>query len=681
MAKKTPVKSRKGAAKAVKKGFIARTVGWLFRTIFRVIWWVGIRTAAIGALGMALWVGYYYVTLPPMEEQLDGRAGGSVVLLDRDHEIFAWRGEQFDGSLRAGTVSPHLKNAVVATEDKRFYSHFGLSPRGIASAIRINLREGRGPLSGNGGSTLTQQVAKLLCLGEDLPEAECRQQTIMRKIREVPYSLAMELKYEKDDILSIYLNRAYLGAGAQGFEAAAQRYFGKSAREVNVAESAMLAGLLTAPSRFAPTRNLQRAQDRSTIVIGLMQAQGYLTRVEAELALASPATLSQAAQERAGGYFADWIMAEAPSFLTRDTGEDVEILTTFDRSIQKAAEDALTYVFENRVREGSEAQAAIVVMSADGAVRAMVGGRKIDGAGLFNRATQASRQPGSSFKPFVYGAALESGMHPFDMVLDAPLTINIPGSGPWSPKNYTNEFYGELRMVDAMANSLNTVAVRLSEQVGREKVRAIARDFGVMSPLAEGPALALGASNVTLLEMTGAYAGILNGGRQSLPYGWLDLRIRGDDQVLMSLERTDGFRVLGERAAGYLVYMMSKVVEVGSGARAALGDRPVAGKTGTTQGARDAWFIGFTGDYVAGVWMGYDDNSKLTGVTGGGLPAEIWRETMERVHEGLPVRPLPLVDPTGEAPRIGNEIDNLVEDVSNSLLGDLINSLFGKPRR
>ncbi|MHA1128620.1 MAG: transglycosylase domain-containing protein [Alphaproteobacteria bacterium] len=656
---KTPAKPPR--RKKPQKGIFARIFGWLFRAVFRVIWWVGIRTAVIGTLGMAVWVGYYYVTLPPMEEQLDGRSGGSVVLLDRDREVFAWRGEQFDGSLRATTVSPHLKNAVVATEDKRFYTHFGLSPRGIASAIRINLREGRGPLSGHGGSTLTQQVAKLLCLGEDLPEAECRQQTILRKIKEVPYSFAMELKYKKDYILSIYLNRAYLGAGAQGFEAASQRYFGKSAREVDVAEAAMLAGLLTAPSRYAPTNNLSRAQQRSTVVIGLMQAQGYLTRVEAELALAAPATLSQAAQERAGGYFADWIMADAPSFLTRDTGEDVEILTTFDRGIQKAAEEALTYVFENRVREGSEAQAAIVVMSADGAVRAMVGGRKIDGAGLFNRATQASRQPGSSFKPFVYGAALESGMHPFDMVLDAPLTIDIPGSGPWSPKNYTNEFYGELRMVDAMANSLNTVAVRLSEQVGRDKVRALARDFGVMSELAKGPALALGASNVTLLEMTGAYAGILNGGRQSLPYGWIDLRIRGDDQVLMSLDRVDGFRVLDERAAGYLVYMMSQVVEIGSGARAALGDRPVAGKTGTTQGARDAWFIGFTGDYVAGVWMGYDDNSKLTGVTGGGLPAEIWRETMERVHEGLPVRPLPMIDPTMEPPRIVNEIDNLVK--------------------
>jgi len=681
MAKTKSAKPRKGTVKPAQKGFLARAFGWIFRTVFRLIWWVGIRAILVGAIGLALWVGYYYVALPPMEQQLDGRAGGSVVLLDRDREIFAWRGEQFDGSLRAGTVSPHLKNAVVATEDKRFYSHFGISPRGIASAIRINLREGRGPLSGHGGSTLTQQVAKLLCLGEDLPEAECRQQTILRKIKEIPYSVAMELKYEKDDILSIYLNRAYLGAGAQGFEAAAQRYFGKSAREVNVSEAAMLAGLLTAPSRYAPTRNLQRAQDRSTVVLGLMQAQGYLTRVEAELALASPATLSQAAQERAGGYFADWIMTDAPSFLTRDTGEDVEILTTFDRGIQKAAEDALTYIFENKVREGSEAQAAIVVMSADGAVRAIVGGRQINGAGQFNRATQALRQPGSSFKPFVYGAALESGMHPFDIVVDEPITIDVPGSGPWSPQNYSREYFGRLRLVDAMANSLNTVAVRLTEEVGRDKVRAMAVDFGITSPLADGPALALGVSEATLLEMTGAYAGILNGGRQALPYGWLDLRLRGEDQVLMSLDRTNGFRVLDERAAGYLVYMMSQVVEVGSGARAALGDRPVAGKTGTTQGARDAWFIGFTADYVAGVWMGYDDNSKLTGVTGGGLPAEIWRETMTRVHEGLPVRPLPLIDPNSEPPRIVNEIDSLVEDVSNNLLESLINSLFGPPRR
>ncbi len=674
--KRQPAKRRTSKPAKPSRPFIVRAILWFFGTIFRAIWWTGTRGALVGALVLAGWVGYYYMSLPPMETLLDGRKGGSVVLLDRDNKVFAWRGEQFDGTLRAGTVSPSLKNAVVATEDKRFYKHFGVSPRGIAGAIRINLSEGRGPFSGNGGSTITQQVAKLLCLGQDLPEAECRKQTLLRKIQEVPYALAMELKYEKDDILSIYLNRAYLGAGANGFEAAAQRYFGKSARDLTIQESAMLAGLLTAPSYYAPTRNLERAQDRSKVVIGLMQEQGYITRVEADIARADPATLSQAAQERAGGYFADWIMSDAPQFLTRETTEDVAIRTTFDPAIQKAAEEAITYVFENFVDEGSDAQAAIVIMSPDGAVRAMVGGRKIDGAGQFNRATQALRQPGSSFKPFVYGAALESGMTPLDVVEDAPITIDIPGSGPWSPKNYSGKYYGNILMVDAMANSLNTVAVRLAMQVGLEKVRAVASDFGITTELAQGPALALGASNVYLIEMTGAYAGILNGGRQSKPYGWIDLRVRGDDQILMSLDRPDGFRVLSERADGYLIYMMNKVVEKGSGKRANLGERPAAGKTGTTQGNRDAWFIGFTADYVAGVWMGYDDNSKLVGVTGGGLPAEIWKQAMTRVHEGLPIRPLPLIDPTLEPPE---PVVAPVSETERGGLQGLIDSLFGRP--
>jgi len=678
---KTPTKRAKPPAKRTKpakRGAISRGLLWMVRKVFYVIWWVGIRLTLIGGAGMAAWIGYYYINLPPMEEFLDGRERGSVVLLDRNAKVFAWRGEQFDGSLRSTTVSSHLKNAIIATEDKRFYGHLGISPRGIASAIRINLREGRGPLSGHGGSTITQQVAKLLCLGEDMEEAECRRNSMWRKIVEVPYSVAMELKYEKDGILSIYLNRAYLGAGAQGFEAAAQRYFNKSAREVNIAESAMLAGLLTAPTRYAPTNNLERAQDRAAIVIGLMQDQGYITRIEADLALASPATLSQAAQRRAGGYFADWIMADAPSFLTRETSEDVEIRTTFDQDIQRAAEAAITYIFENRVSEGSEAQAAIVIMSPDGAVRAMVGGRSVNGAGKFNRATQALRQPGSSFKPFVYGAALESGMHPFDLVVDEPITINIPGSGPWTPQNYTRQYMGEIRLVDAMANSLNTVAVRLTEQVGRNKVRAMAMDFGVDSPLADGPSVALGVSEATLIEMTGAYAGILNGGRQARPYGWLELRVRGDDNILLSHDRTTDFRVLSERADGYLIYMMNQVVEVGSGKRARLDGRPVAGKTGTTQGAKDAWFIGFTADYVAGVWMGYDDNTPLRGVTGGGLPAEIWKEAMSRIHEGLPVRPLPMIDPTFEPPRVNNtEIDDLV---NQNFLESFFDDLFGNNR-
>jgi len=322
--------------------------------------------------------------LPNLSTLLDGRARGSVTLLDRDDKVFAWRGDQFGGVVTATTVAPALKHAVIATEDKRFYRHFGVSPRGIAGAVRINLSEGRGPLSGHGGSTITQQTAKLLCLGEEFDakkwksEAEyvrdCRRGSIGRKAKEALYAMAMELKYSKDDILSIYLNRAYLGAGAYGAEAASQRYFGKSAANVSPAEAAMLAGLLTAPSSLAPTANLQRSQDRAATVLRLMNEQGYLTDEETATWQANPATLSEAAQAKAGGYFADWVMSTGPEFFTDNTTEDVILKTTMDPRIQKAAEDGLQWVFENKVREGSEAQAAIVVMSADGAVRAMVGG-------------------------------------------------------------------------------------------------------------------------------------------------------------------------------------------------------------------------------------------------------------------------------------------------------------------
>ncbi len=384
----------------------ARIFFGLFGWIFRLIWKITLRGAAVFAIILALAIGYFYATLPPVGDLLDGRARGSVTLLDRDGKVFAWRGEQFGGQITAETVSDDLRNAVVATEDKRFYRHFGISPRGVASAVRINLREGRGPLSGNGGSTITQQTAKLLCIGVPFDpktwkteadyEADCRAGSVWRKVKEAIYAMAMEAKYSKNEILTIYLNRAYLGAGSRGFEAASQRYFGKSAAQVGPAEAAMLAGLLTAPSRYAPTANLQRSQDRASVIVGLMEDQGYLTKAEADQARARPAQLSQAAEARAGGYFADWVMDSGPNFLTSETTEDVILRTTFDPRIQQAAEDALQSIFETKVKEGSEAQAAIVVMSADGAVRAMVGGRKFKGvAGQFNRAIQAKRQTGS----------------------------------------------------------------------------------------------------------------------------------------------------------------------------------------------------------------------------------------------------------------------------------------------
>lgn len=683
---KKPAKKRRKPQRPARGGiigFFLNLIRWVFRLCWNVIW----RSSAVVLLVLVLAVGYVFTTLPNLTELLDGRARGSVTMLDREGDVFAWRGDQFGGAVRADTVSRHLRNAVVATEDKRFYRHIGLSPRGIASAVRINLSEGRGPLQGHGGSTITQQVAKLLCLGKEYEptdwknEAEyvrdCRRGSLSRKAQEAIFALAMEAKYSKDDILSIYLNRAYMGGGAYGAEAASQRYFGKSAAQVSISEGAMLAGLLTAPSSLSPTQNLQRSQNRAATVVRLMREQGYVSPEEEAVAQANPAVLSKAAKQQAGGYFADWVMSTGPEFFTRKTTEDVIIRTTLDQRLQKAAEEGLRWVFDNKVSAGSKAQAAIVVMSADGAVRAMVGGRATKVTGAFNRATQAMRQTGSAFKPFIYATALDLGYSPLDIINDEPYCLDIPGSGEWCPKNYTKRFVGPVTMTKALQDSLNIPAVKVSESVGRDLVRRVASDFGIQSDLAAGPALALGASESTLLEMTGAYAGILNGGSSVTPFGLIELSLLGDDEPLMGTGGGIEERVIQESSARQLIWMMEKVVSQGSGRRAQFEDREIAGKTGTTQGARDAWFIGFTGDYVAGVWMGYDDNTKLKGVTGGGLPADIWRETMQRVHANVPVKPLPMQVPeplqqvdTQTQPRPTN--DRSQRGVIENLLFDLL---------
>lgn len=622
----------------------------LILAAWRVLWGIAWRGAAISALLLGGVVWYFYAQLPEVTDLIDGRARGSVTMQDRNGEVFAWRGETFGGMVTAGSVSPYLHDAVVATEDKRFYWHFGISPRGIASAIRINLSEGRGAFEGNGGSTITQQTAKLMCLGVEWDpkrwkaeadyEKECRQGGMWRKLKEVPFAMAMEAKYSKEEILTIYFNRAYLGAGARGFEAAAQRYFGKSAKDVSVAESAMLAGLLKAPSTYAPTASMDRARNRAGVVLGLMEEQGYLTKAEADEARTNPAVLSKAAKQKAGGYFADWVMETTPDYLARDTTEDVIIETTLDQDIQKKAEEALKWVFENKVKDGSKAQAAIVVMSADGAVRAMVGGRDIPNAGDFNRATQAVRQTGSTFKPFIYAVAMDLGYSPMDFVEDTPMCIYTAGSGDWCPQNYDKTFKGQITLTQALAESRNIPAVRVSEAVGRDLVKQVATDFGLAQNFADGPALALGVSESTLIDMTGAFAGILNGGSSVSPYGLNALKLKGMDEALFGAGGGIGERVISEKAAHALTYMMTEVLTSGTGGRARLDDREAAGKTGTTQSARDAWFVGFTADYVVGVWMGYDDNRPLSGVTGGGLPAEIWHEVMVRINEGLPAKPL-----------------------------------------
>lgn len=683
-AKAKPAAKKRAPRKPARKRH--PIIAWpiaVVRLVFRIIWGLFWRGGLIVTTIVALAVFYTSATLPDLSALMDGRANGSVTMLDKDGAEFAWRGDQFGGVVTADSVSPALKNAVVATEDKRFYKHFGISPRGIASAVRINLREGRGPLSGHGGSTITQQVAKLLCLGnpydpdewenEAAYESDCRRSSLARKAQEAIFAMAMEVKYKKNDILSIYLNRAYMGGGAYGAEAAMQRFFGKPASQATPAEGAILAGLLTAPSTLSPTANLERSQNRAAVVIRLMEDQEYLSAAAAQDAIDNPAQLSEAAEAKAGGYFADWVMSSGPEFFTRNTTEDVIIRTTLDPRIQKAAEEALKVIFETKVSPNSKAQAAIVVMSADGAVRAMVGGRKTKVVGAFNRATQALRQTGSAFKPFVYATALDMGYSPNDLIDDAPYCVNIPGSGEWCPKNYDKKFHGQVTMIESLRASLNIPAVKVAMAVGLDLVRTVASQFGIQSDLAAGPALALGASESTLIEMTGAYAGILNGGSAVEPYGLIELRMQGDAEPLMTTTGGIRERVISEDAAQQLIWMMHQVTTRGTGTRANLDDRQVAGKTGTTQAARDAWFIGFSADYVAGVWMGYDDNTPLKGVTGSGLPSNIWHETMVRVHQGVPPKPLPMLDPM---PARNAPVEPLPEN-SGSDIDRLLRGLFG----
>ena len=632
-------------------GSVIQLIKFFLKLILSFIFGWIIRGAVITALIISITILYYKINMPPLNEMLDARAKGSVILLDKNKENFAWRGEQFGEIAQANKISIHLKNAILAVEDKRFYRHFGISPRGIAGAVRINLNEGRGALTGHGGSTITQQTAKLLCLGipykannwdsEAQYEANCRQSSLWRKVKEALFAVALELEFTKDEILTLYLNRVFLGAGSRGFQAASQRYFNKSATSLNPAEAAMLAGLLVAPSRYAPTNNLEKSQNRANVILGLMEQQGFLNAKSAQYFRENPAKLSTKASQKAGGHFADWVMQSAPHFFTNNTTEDVTIETTFDPKIQQAAEDVLENIFKEKVDRKSQAQAAIVVMSPNGAVRAMVGGRKLHIAGTFNRSTQALRQPGSAFKPLVYATALEQGYKPNDLITDEAIKIEIPGSGTWTPQNYEKKFNGLVSLTDSLSQSLNIPAVKLAQQIGLNNIGQISMDMGIYQKISTNPAIALGVSETTLLELTSAYATFLNDGIKVSPYGLEKLSLETGGSFSNRSLSPETNRILRSETAHSIVYMLEKAVSNGTGKKAKFSNWEIAGKTGTTQDARDAWFIGFTSEYIAGVWMGYDNNKPLNGVTGGGLPAEIWSLIMNRIHTDIKPQPLP----------------------------------------
>jgi len=516
----------------------------------------------------------------------------------------------------------HLVDAVIATEDRRFYWHFGFDPIGIVRAVIANREAGR---IVQGGSTITQQLAKVLFLE---PE-----RTYWRKIEEMLLALWLEYRLEKEQIIELYLNRIYFGAGNYGVEAAAQHYFGKTVSDVGLYESAILAGLIRAPSYFAPTRNLRRARQRGRTVLGLMLETEAITRQQYDEALRDPPKLRAFLPSESYGYVIDWVVKQVADF--RQTLQaDLVVQTTIDYRLQGAAQKL---VAETMAEEGDNydaGQAAAVILDTDGAVKALVGGRNYQES-QFNRAVSAQRQPGSTFKPFVFLAGLESGLTPESLVHDGPLEVE-----GWEPKNYNARYYGDVTLRKALARSMNTVAVRVSEWAGRDKVIEVARRLGIESALTPEPSLALGTSEVSLLELTGAYVPLSNGGLRAIPYIVTSIT-DSEGRVLLEHRRSERRRVVAREHVAAMNDMLSATIQAGTGQRAALPPHPAAGKTGTGQQYRDAWFIGYTAHFTTGVWLGNDDFSPMKRITGGSLPATIWRKLMEAAHRAKPPAALP----------------------------------------
>ena len=570
-----------------------------------------------GVAAMAGVIAWYGADLPSMDA-LDGAVVGArvTVLAEDGTDIADFGGLRADG-VPLAELPQSLIEAVIATEDRRFASHFGVDVIAIVRAAIVNAFSGR---IRQGGSTITQQLAKNLFL---TPE-----RTFGRKVREVLLALELERRLAKDEILGLYLNRVYLGAGAWGVEAAARTYFGKSAREVDLAEAAMLAGLLKAPSRYAPTANPRGARARAAVVLGDMVEAGYISADTAANAGRTPVVAVGARQSRGSRYFADWIVNRLPGYLGAGAG-DLRVKTSLDRALQRAAEEA---VAAGLAAAPSGVQGALIAMRPDGAVVAMVGGRSYAQA-PFNRAVNALRQPGSAFKLFVYLAGLEAGLSPDAVIEDRP--IEVEG---WKPRNYSGGFAGPVSVREAFARSINTVAVQVTERAGRRAVIEAAARLGVGGEIAPHPSIALGAVEVNLIELTAAYAAFANGGEAVLPHGIVEIR-EGGGEVAYRRRGSGLGRAVDAREVGLMRDMLQAAIAEGTGRAAAL-ERPAGGKTGTSQDNRDAWFIGFTADLVAGVWVGNDDASPMPGITGGTLPARIWRVFMTAAHEGIPKRPL-----------------------------------------
>jgi penicillin-binding protein 1A len=613
-----------------------------------------LRRLLFGPLGLLLLlagvVWYFSLDLADLRRvPLDDRQP-EIALQDRAGVTFASFGNRYGEYLSLDQISPWLPKAVIAVEDRRFYQHPGIDPIGIGRAFMRNIQAGRVV---QGGSTISQQLAKLVFL---TPE-----RSLLRKIKEALYTLWIEARLDKEAILEIYLNRVYLGSGAYGVDAAARRYFAKPASDLALAEAAMLAGLIRAPSRYAPTRDLELAQARAAVVLDSMAEIGAITVADATAAKAAPARPAAPRTSADHGYFADWVVAESRLYADAEQPRLV-VRTTLDQELQRAAAEAVQVAFGDAGAAAGAEQVALVAMSPDGRVRAMLGGRGY-AASQFNRATQAERQPGSAFKLFVYLAALEAGLRPEDRISAAPIQVD-----GWAPRNLEDHYPASISLLDSFAGSVNTAAVRLGEEVGRHRVIRLAERLGITSPLHDEPSLALGSSEVRLIELTAAYASVANGGYLVWPESIET--IAGSGGAALYQRRPVDEPVLEPGVVRAMTAMLETTLDRGTGRGASL-RRFVAGKTGTSSDNRDAWFVGFTDALVVGVWVGNDDGRPMPHVSGGGLPARVFREFILRAQGDLPFRPDPAPPKPREEPAI-DDIGDLVDEVVRRVKG-----LFG----
>lgn len=589
---------------------------WLSRFV-----WFSLTASVWLAICAAAAVAWFARDLPDIADlEKAGVRKPIITVLAADGSVMARYGEVHGDAVRVAELPAYLPRAFLAIEDRRFYDHPGIDVIGIIRAGVRNLVAGS---IREGGSTITQQLAKNLFLTRD--------RTIRRKIQETLLAIWLEQRFTKDQILGIYLNRVYFGAGAYGIDAAANRYFGRPAAKVTLFEAAVLAGLVKAPSRDNPIAAPKRAAERANLVLAQMARSGWLSDQSAARTRRNEVgTVAKRVSSISAKYFTDWILDRANDYVGYTPG-DLVIQTTLVPRLQDYAQAAAGTVLTENVKR-KVTQAALVAMAPDGAVRAMVGGRDY-GESQYNRATRALRQPGSAFKLFVFLAALESGIRPDDTVSDRPITVQ-----GWSPRNAGAKYRGDVTLREGAARSSNAVAVALAEKVGRKNVIRAARRLGITSPLRPDPSLALGAHEVTLLELTGSYASVANGGDGVWPYGIAEIR-DGNGKILYRRSGDGPGRVIEPLAVAGLNDLFSAVVGWGTGKAAKL-DRPAAGKTGTNQDNRDAWFIGYTPDLVAGVWLGNDNFSPMVSVSGGSLAARMWQIFMTKALKGVPPTPL-----------------------------------------